>query len=722
MIDRLLRRLSGAALALGGAFLLLFTLYAWQAWNRATPTIFTDELELTQISRSIAETGFPGRRGEAYHFSTLVPWFTAPFWWISDVGVAYAAIKYFQAFVMTLALVPAYLLARMVVSRPWAVFAGVATAASPALSYAPMFTEEPFAYPISTGALFLCVRAVAAPTPRSVGLAAAVGLVAMYTRSQLLALPAALVLALLARAWGSSRARAWRATWDGWDRAGAAALGLGALFAATAFLGSRSQDWATVHATFKDRILEYGSWAGGAFAVGVGLVPAVALVAVALLPAAARREPLTNAFALVTTAATLTFGYYAALKGAHLSTVFSSLVVERNLIYLGPLAFVATALLLERALAPLRTLLAASGLVTLLVLALPVHRGLDTFPYYEAHGLAILALPNRLLEWPLSTVEPLIVALSAVAGSLLVWRRLAGPGGGKRLAVALASFILVWNVTNEIYAWTGEHDLAARIDANLPRAKDWVDQIVGDESVTIFAQQVTNATGIHSTEFWNRSVKHVWSVEGSAPGPGPTQTPDLADGDGTLWPSPGTPYVLTFNGVEVQGEVVARVEQLGPQLVRIGDALRLKYNFLGVFEDGWAGGRSSYNRFDVAADGPGLAVIELSRQRFCQPGSKLPDRVTVRFGTIGIGSDRQPRIDRVLKTETLRLPSCGREVVLFQTPLRPWRVEIEAETFKPSDYDERIGDARELGLVLSVVVVPDTYRRAQLADGDADTT
>ena len=35
-------------------------------------------------------------------------------------------------------------------------------------------------------------------------------------------------------------------------------------------------------------------------------------------------------------------------KAAYLSTVFSTTVVERNLIYLAPLLFVATALALER--------------------------------------------------------------------------------------------------------------------------------------------------------------------------------------------------------------------------------------------------------------------------------------------------------------------------------------------------------------------------------------
>ena len=37
-------------------FLVLTALYVWQASRREVPSIFTDELELTQLSRSIAET------------------------------------------------------------------------------------------------------------------------------------------------------------------------------------------------------------------------------------------------------------------------------------------------------------------------------------------------------------------------------------------------------------------------------------------------------------------------------------------------------------------------------------------------------------------------------------------------------------------------------------------------------------------------------------------
>ena len=183
---------------------------------------------MTQISRAIADTGHPARRGEAYVFTSLVPYLTAPAWRMHSVATAYETIKYLQALVMALAIFPAYGIARFVVSRPWALFAGVATIAAPALSYAPILVEEPFAYPVATLALYLIVRAVARPSRRALALAAAGCILAVATRSQLVALAGAFGLCVLALGWRTERMERWRTTWTRYDWVGAGLLGVGA--------------------------------------------------------------------------------------------------------------------------------------------------------------------------------------------------------------------------------------------------------------------------------------------------------------------------------------------------------------------------------------------------------------------------------------------------------------------------------------------------------------
>jgi Dolichyl-phosphate-mannose-protein mannosyltransferase len=703
-------RPSETTLALLGAYFLLVTLYAWQAWRRETPTIFTDELELTQISRAISEVGHPARRGEPYGFTTLAPWLTAPFWWISSVATAYEVVKYFQALVMALAIFPAFAMARTVVSRPWALFAAIGTIAAPALSYAPILVEEPFAYPIAVLALWLIVRAIEQPSLRTVGLAAAACVVGMLTRSQLIALATTLAVALLAVAWASPRMRRWRETWTSWDWVGAIAIAVGLVLAFSALMGHTSQEWAEITAFWKGRILEYGVWAFGAFAIGVGVIPAIALLGVLAVPRVERTRPGMRSFLLVSGTATASFCWYAAIKGAYLSTKFSSLIVERNLIYLTPLAFVATAVLLERARAPLWALIGGTAAVATAIIATPIYRGVDQFPYYEAHGLSILAFLNREWGWPVERIETAIVIVALAGGVLLlVTARLRSRPGqaGVTAAIGIAVAVLAWNLTNEIYAAIGEHDSSAAFEKGLAVPHDWIDRAVGEENVTILAQNARDGGNVWGNEFWNRSITQVWSVDGTHPPPGDGITPDLVSPDGVLWPAPNTRYVLQVNGVEVSGDEVARQGDNGPVLVRIGDTLKLKANQVGITGDGWMGANAAYNRFDVSQDGDSYAVVRLSRETFCPEGVELPGLVTVRIGPLGVNKEKEPSLASVTETGTVYVPACGRRPVVLKAPAGPWRIELEAETFKPSEVDpENTSDARDLGARVSFDVVP----------------
>ena len=229
-------------------------------------------------------------------------------------------------------------------------------------------------------------------------------------------------------------------------------------------------------------MVEYGSWAGGAFAIGIGVLPAIALLAMLAVPRAERDRPGVRAFVVVAAGAVVSFGWYAAVKGAYLSTTFSSLIVERNLVYLAPLAFVATAYLLERAAAPVWAVIVAGAAVLGLVVWVPIERGLDNFPYYEAHGLAILALANREWAWPLGRIE---TARRGADGRLrpsscsLVGTRLRvarSADARRRSRSASRSALLVWNVTAEVYASIGEHDFSALVERNIPKPNDWVDR------------------------------------------------------------------------------------------------------------------------------------------------------------------------------------------------------------------------------------------------------
>ena len=341
--DRLL-----AAAPLLGVFLALCMLYVWEAWALRTPWVFSDELEFTQLARSFAETGETARRGVPHPFGSLTVFLMAPAWLLDDVRAAYEAAKYIGAVAMTASIFPAYFLARMVVPPGAALFAAAGTGAIPAFMYSSLLLSEPFAYAWSTLCLFLMAKALATRRPAWVAAAAAACLVAPFVRNQLAVLPVAFAAAALVAAWRGERARGWRAGWTRWDYAGAALLGLGAVIVLNELVSNRSQSWDIATRLYKDRMLEYGLWAGGALVVGLGVLPVVAGLATLVR---GRDEPRTrelDAFRLVFVSAIVGFGFYTAVKAAFLSTVFATRVLERNLIYLAPLFFVATALWLER--------------------------------------------------------------------------------------------------------------------------------------------------------------------------------------------------------------------------------------------------------------------------------------------------------------------------------------------------------------------------------------
>ena len=129
--ERLIRAVPWLALGLG-----ILVFYWVEASLRTTPWVFTDELQWTQLSRAIAATGHAARRGQPTSFASLYSYLIAPAWWFHSTATAYAAIKYLNAVVMCLAVVPTYLLARLLVARRAAVAVALLSIAIPAMTYA----------------------------------------------------------------------------------------------------------------------------------------------------------------------------------------------------------------------------------------------------------------------------------------------------------------------------------------------------------------------------------------------------------------------------------------------------------------------------------------------------------------------------------------------------------------------------------------------------------
>jgi hypothetical protein len=207
-------------------------------------------------------------------------------------------------------------------------------------------------------------------------------------------------------------------------------------------------------------------------------------------------------------------------------------------------------------------------------------------------------------------------------------------------------------------------------------------------------------------EFWNRSLEHVWSTDGSAPGPGPTLSPDLVDAATGEITQPPTPveYVLADPGIDIVGTLVERHAHFAAgtktfwRLFKIVPPLRLQNSARNVTQDGWAADQTDYSQFSTPGNLPGFAVVRVHRLGWGgRDEPKGGSRVVIRVGELVI-DDKQPALGRVTARCTFKINRLEDRTFLLQTPPPPFHVDVRIDpTFVPRDIDPRDPDTRELG-------------------------
>ena len=698
-----------AALPLLTIFAWLCLIFGWEAWGNLSPWLFGDELQRTQLARSIAETGHEARRGVPVTSDSLVAWLSAPAWLVHDTSRAYGLLKAIQVAVMTSVLFPTYFLARQLVSTRWALFAAVGAATIPALCYSSLILEEPFAYPYSALCLLLLVKALATRSRYWIAAGVVAALVAPFVRGELTVIPAAFVVAALVFVWTGDRARRWRARWSTWDWVGWTTLVIGAAIVVNAVIRSHSQEWEIATEYEKHKMIVLGLQAAGAFTIGLGVLPVVAGLSFILPLAREKRDPTLRAFFATATAAIVGFGFYTSIKAAWTAIEFSTIVAERNLIYLAPLLFVATAALLERRYrAPLAVVAAASAFALYVVTTTPYK--MEFHFYFDAPGLAILEGANRVLAFTPEDAKLALIALVVLVTAVLLLSRLLR--NERALGVALgasAAFVLAWTLTGEITGARASHVFANDLLANLPKPLDWIDRADHGRPAIYLGQHITDANAVYLTEFWNRSIAHVWSNDGTAPGPGPTLTPDIVKPNGTLYPQPKEHYIVTDSGLEVVGSLVQeRYHNAGGvgiplRVYRIAPPLRMLQSVEGMFADGWGQPHTAYNQYSTTDHRPGYIVVDVSRSG---GGKNIPSTVKLVVGKLAIDKHHQPRVGKILVRQSLYAVSNLDHRFVIPAPPTPFRVETDVTPFSPHDLDPKDTDVRILGAQMSYSFAP----------------
>jgi hypothetical protein len=680
-------RLFAVLPAVGIAFAAL-TFYLVEAWTRKTPWVFTDELEWSQISRSIASTGHAARRGQPIFFKSLYAYVIAPAWWIHSTATAYAAVKYVNAVVMSLAAVPTYLLARMYVTRRAAVAVAVLSIAIPAMSYAAAIVPEVLAYPWYATCSWLIVRCLSRRGRLDYVLACGACVVAGLIRwPQFATVPAAFLIALGALWIIGPRGRALRAGWSRRDHLAAIVLFAGVMIVFNRVILQHEAIWQQSTQYWKNRMVDLGLEAGLAFTVGMGILPVIGGFT-SLFLRERRGDPRYRAFVAYFAASILCVVLYTAIKAAYLSTIFATLVEERNMIYLSPLMLVGTAMVFEARRIDWRVV----GVVSLFVVWLVYAKSFQLlFPYFEAPGFAILAVFTRHFAWTVEGLRLGLVLSLAVGLIALRLRRLPA------VAAAAALLIGAWMLTSEIASTVGSDNYATQFRNNLPAQLNWIDARVHGAPVTYLGQEIKDPNGLFLTEFWNRSIRHVDSLDGSAPGPGPTYAPNIISPDGKLDGLDGVPYVVADNGVTLQAPVVngGRWNQL--TLYRAHGPWRLRQAEQQVFSDGWAPEWSTFTYFK-----PGLrGTLEVTLARTGYHGDAPAGRAVLTTGTVKL-VNQQARIGEITDRRRAVVENGSYQLVKIPVERTPVRVVLTfRKTIPPT-----ASDPRNLGAQVGFKFVP----------------
>ncbi|MDX6474940.1 MAG: hypothetical protein QOH95_451, partial [Gaiellaceae bacterium] len=192
-----------------------------------------------------------------------------------------------------------------------------------------------------------------------------------------------------------------------------------------------------------------------------------------------------------------------------------------------------------------------------------------------------------------------------------------------------------------------------------------------------------------------------WTLDGTAPGPGPTLTPDLARPDGRLRFDPGLDYVLTDNGIKLIGTTLQANGSLS--LVRVTHPWRLQEAYYGRSSDGWIADRHNATYVYFGPARRGTLTVDVSRVGFCFKQAP-PTPVTIRIGAVRLNSQRAPKIARATEVRHVLLQNCA-DFPIQLPAVAPVAVTVHvARLARGTDYG--LSDSRRFGAQFSGSFTP----------------
>lgn len=615
------------------------------------PWIMVDELVYSELAKSLADDGqLLVREVHASGYGVVYPALLVPLWRRFDaVPDAYAAAKAVNAVVMSLAAVPAYLLARRLLEPSRALVVAALAVALPSMLYTGTLMTENAFYPLFLTVALMLVLALERPTFTRQLVLLALCALAFATRAQAVALFGAMAVAPVVHWFWERRSLQRFAPLYALLAAGVAGVLVVAGARGRSPLEALGAYRAAVHSDYTvTGVARYVVYHVAELDLYLGVIPFAALLAFWLGARGGARAA--RAFA----AASLTLITFLTVEVAAFASQPSvARVEERDLFYVAPLALVAL-------LAPIRVGMRARVAVAAVAAALPL-----LLPYGRLFAGEAVADTLGLLPWwwvhdrlvPLAAVRWVALLAASAAAAVFVL-------APQRAAVLVVAAVFV---VTTAFAVAGRHGMrsastAARTAGLGGAEEDWIDRAVGrDASVAVVWSGTAAPYSVWLPELFNRSVGPVYDLGRPLPG-GLAETPVRRRADGVLvtgtTPVRAT-YVLADASLDLDGSVVAR-DGAAQQLVRVDGPLRMLTEIGGLYpSDTWSGANVTYTR--RRCDGGRLRVTLASDPQLFD----APQRVTATVAGRLVARTLVPPTGTATMTVRLR-PRGGRCVVAFR--------------------------------------------------------
>ena len=559
------------------------------------PWIMVDELIYSELAKSFASSGqFLIRDHSTAAYGVIYPALISPAWAVfKTIPDAYAAAKAINSVMMSLAAIPAYLLARRMLSTWWALGAAVLTVALPSMVYTGTLMTENAFYPIFLFAVLAVVVWIERPSTTTTLWVVALIALAYLTRAQALSFGPAILTAPLLYVW--AQRRGWRALKDyrlmyGLIVAGGLLVIIVQVARGSSPLGilGAYQVAGETHYHFWP-VVEWFWYQLGVLDLSLGVVPLAALI---VLCAVSRgQDKRVQAFL----AGSIAITFWLMLEVSAFASVHQLRVEERNTFYVVPLFLIALLVWIDRG-TPRPGRLAALAALAAAALpgVLPYQRLITTNAVSDTLTLLpIWSLQTSLFPIEQTALVVVLVCMCAAALWVLVPRR---------YALILPALILVYFAVSQ-KPIEGKHKTASvgALFAGITLPRDWVDQEVGhDQAVATIWSGQASPYAIWENEIFNRSVRRFYFLHSQLAGDLPEQKVKVDPESGVMRVA-GKPvvarYALADSSVQLGGRSLRQDPRTGMTLYETAGPLRQVSQVTGLYpNDTWSGRYASYTR------------------------------------------------------------------------------------------------------------------------------